>query len=200
MKNSKLKDLIFCALFVALVAVGVFIRIPVGPEIFTLQFFFTLLAGLLLGSRLGAMAVLVYILLGLLGIPVFAEGGGPGYILQPTFGYLVAFVLQAWLTGYLSRRLPVVSVGWVLAVNLAGMAVVYVLGMTAFYWVSVYVLKTSVAFWPFILYGGILQAPGDFCLCVLSAVVAVRCYRARLWLAMPAAKDAHQEHLQEKEA
>jgi biotin transport system substrate-specific component len=43
------------------------------------------------------MAVLVYILLGLLGIPVFAEGGGPGYILQPTFGYLVAFVLQAWL-------------------------------------------------------------------------------------------------------
>ena len=54
MKNMKLRELVLCALFIALVAVGAFIKIPVGTDIFTLQFLFTLLAGLLLGGRLGA--------------------------------------------------------------------------------------------------------------------------------------------------
>ena len=84
MGQLSLRELILCALFVALVAVGALIRIPVGTDVFTLQFMFTLLAGLLLGPRLGATAVAVYILLGLIGVPVFASGGGPGYILQPT--------------------------------------------------------------------------------------------------------------------
>src|SRR5574344_750761 len=89
MGNLKLREMILCALFMALTAVGAFIKIPLGGQIFTLQFLFTLLAGLLLGGRLGAKAVGVYTLLGLIGVPVFAEGGGPGYVFQPTFGYLI---------------------------------------------------------------------------------------------------------------
>ena len=54
--------MILCAMFVALVAAGAFIRIPVGTDVYTLQFLFTLLAGLLLGARLGATAVATYIL------------------------------------------------------------------------------------------------------------------------------------------
>ena len=99
----KLREMVLCALFIALVAVGAFIRIPVGTDVYTLQFLFTLLAGLLLGARLGAVAVGVYVLMGLVGIPVFASGGGPSYILQPTFGYLVGFICQAYLTGALVR-------------------------------------------------------------------------------------------------
>ena len=99
MKHMKTRELVLCALFVALITVGTFVRIPVGADVYTLQFLFTLLAGLLLGERLGALAVLVYIALGLLGVPVFASGGGPSYVLQPTFGYLIGFVVQAWLCG-----------------------------------------------------------------------------------------------------
>ena len=77
MKHMKTRELVLCALFVALITVGTFVRIPVGTDVYTLQFLFTLLAGLLLGARLGALAVLVYIALGLLGVPVFASGGGP---------------------------------------------------------------------------------------------------------------------------
>ena len=73
--------MVLCAMFVALVAAGAFIRIPVGTDVYTLQFLFTLLAGLLLGPRLGATAVATYILLGLVGVPIFASGGGPGYVL-----------------------------------------------------------------------------------------------------------------------
>ena len=77
MHNTHLRNHILCAIFTALIAIGAFIRIPVPVVPFTLQFLFTTLAGVLLGSRLGALSVTIYIVLGLMGVPVFAEGGGP---------------------------------------------------------------------------------------------------------------------------
>jgi len=182
MKNLKLKEMTLCALFIALVAIGAFIKIPIGTDIFTLQFLFTLLAGLLLGGKLGATAVGVYVLLGLIGVPVFAEGGGPGYILQPTFGYLVGFILQAAFTGVMSRRGQNITLYNMLAVNLGGMVIVYIFGLLYFYISSNYIIDAPIAIWPLILYSGILQIPGDFCLCYLAAFLSVRCYKANLWL------------------
>ena len=98
--RSKIKDLTLMALFAALTAVGAFITIPVPPVPFSLQIFFAILAGALLGSRRGAISVGVYVLLGLCGLPVFTKGAGLSYIFQPTFGYLAG-----WLSS-LDRRLP----------------------------------------------------------------------------------------------
>jgi len=97
MQTRNLRELVLSSLFVALIAIGAIIRIPLGSTVYTLQFLATLLAGALLGGRLGALAVLTYTVMGLVGLPVFASGGGPSYILQPTFGYLVAFMLQAYV-------------------------------------------------------------------------------------------------------
>ena len=180
--HLSLREMILCALFVALVAAGAFIRIPVGTDVYTLQFLFTLLAGLLLGARLGATAVAAYILLGLVGVPVFASGGGPGYILQPTFGYLIGFVLQAWYCGAASRRLASRSFRNLLAVNGVGMAVVYVVGISYFYFVSNYIIDAPIAVWPVIFYCGILQIVPDFLLCVAAAGLAVRLEHAGVWV------------------
>ena len=95
MKTFSLRELTFAALFVALIVIGTFVRIPVGGDYYTLQFLFTLLAGLVLGEKLGTLSVTAYVLLGLLGVPVFASGGGLAYLFQPTFGYLIGFILQA---------------------------------------------------------------------------------------------------------
>jgi len=105
MSKFTIREMVLCGLFIALITAGTFVRIPVGTDVYTLQFLATLLAGLVLGARLGAAAVGVYILLGLIGVPVFASGGGPGYVLQPTFGYLLGFVLQAYFCGRCSRRI-----------------------------------------------------------------------------------------------
>ncbi len=180
--HLSLREMILCALFVALVAAGAFIRIPVGTDVYTLQFLFTLLAGLLLGARLGAAAVLTYVLLGLVGVPVFASGGGPGYILQPTFGYLLGFILQAWYCGAASRRLSHRTFGRLLAVNGGGMAIVYLIGISYFYFVSNYVIDAPIAVWPVIFYCGILQIVPDFLLCVAAAGLAVRLEHAGVWV------------------
>ena len=84
-KKFTTRDLILCALFTALSAIGAFIRIPVPLVPFTLQITFTTLAGLLLGSKKGAISVAVYVLMGLIGIPVFTQGGGFSYVLKPMF-------------------------------------------------------------------------------------------------------------------
>ena len=94
-KKFTTRDLILCALFTALSAIGAFIRIPVPLVPFTLQITFTTLAGLLLGSKKGAISVAVYVLMGLIGIPVFTQGGGFSYVLKPSFGFLVAFIIGA---------------------------------------------------------------------------------------------------------
>lgn len=181
LKQLNLRELILCALFVALVAVGAFVRIPVGTDVYTLQFLFTLLAGLILGGRLGAIAIGTYVLMGLVGIPVFAAGGGPSYILQPTFGYLVGFIVQGWLTGVLARR-GAPTFRRVLGACLAGMAVVYVLGISYFYFASNYLIDAPIGFWLAIWYCGVLQVIPDFLLCLAATVAGLHCKRAGLWL------------------
>ena len=83
-KNTlKINDIVICGLFVALIAIGAFIKVPVPFVPFTLQTLFTTLAGLFLGGKKGFLCVFVYMILGLIGLPIFASGGGPGYIFQP---------------------------------------------------------------------------------------------------------------------
>lgn len=182
MKNLTIKEIVLCALFIALITAGTFVRIPVGTDVYTLQFLFTLLAGLLLGARLGALAVGAYILLGLIGVPVFASGGGPGYVLQPTFGYLIGFVLQAWFCGKYARKLSNITFRKILLVNAGGMAIVYLLGISWFYIFSNYVISAPIGLWAAIFYCGILQAGPDFLLCMAAAGLGLRCYHAGIWL------------------
>ena len=175
MQREKTKDMILCAMFVVLIAAGAFLKVPVPVVPFTLQFLFTMLAGLLLGPRLGALAVAVYVLLGLAGLPVFAQGGGLAYVVQPTFGYLIGFVLGTWVTGAIARRetgLP--GFGRLLGANLAGLAVVYLCGMLYCWVVTNYYLNTPMGLWALVLYCFLLAVPGDLFLCVVGAMAGRR--------------------------
>lgn len=167
--RSKTRELTFMAFFSALIAIGAFLRIPVSVCPFTLQLLFTTMAGLLLGSRLGGAAVWVYIALGLLGLPVFTNGGGPGYIFQPTFGYLVGFALGAQLTGKISAGAA--SFKKILLANFAGLAVVYLCGMIYYYLIGNFVIGQPIALWPLFLYCFLLAVPGDIVLCVIAALL-----------------------------
>jgi biotin transport system substrate-specific component len=86
--------------FSLLVALSAQIVIPVGPVPITAQTFAVLLTGALLGSRMGAAAIIIYLAEGAIGLPFFSAGrGGLGHLLGPTGGYLVAFPAAAFVTG-----------------------------------------------------------------------------------------------------
>lgn len=117
-------------LFAALTAVGAQIQtpLPFSPVPVVLSNFFALLAGLVLGPRLGATTQVVYLLLGVVGVPVFAGmRGGPQVLVGPTGGYLVGFILAAAAAGAL--RGSGVSAGRAIAAAVVGAALIYVTGV-----------------------------------------------------------------------
>ena len=110
--HHKLKtvDLAYIGLFSTLMMIAANITsfapfMVIGGVPITLQTFFSILAGLILGSRKGALACTVYMLIGLAGAPVFSRfSGGIGYILSPTFCFLLVFILAAYVAGLIVER------------------------------------------------------------------------------------------------
>ena len=151
-----------------------FIKIPVPVVPFTLQLLFTMMAGLLLGGKLGAVSVGVYILMGLLGLPIFAEGGGFAYVLKPSFGYIIGFAVASYVTGMIANRVPDPSYKRLLAANFIGLGIVYLFGMVYYYLMSNFYLGTPIGLWPLFLYCFILAVPGDILLCILGAFLGKR--------------------------
>lgn len=101
--ESRNRIIIFVSFFTALTAIGAFIKIPLPHIPITLQTFFVIMSGNMLGYKFGTLSQMLYLILGLIGIPIFAYGGGPGYVFQPTFGYLLGYPIGAFSIGVLLR-------------------------------------------------------------------------------------------------
>ncbi len=173
-----IRELSVGGLFAALIAGGAFVKVTLPtepfPMHFTLQWFFVLLAGLLLNRRLAGAAVGVYLLVGLLGVPVFASGGGPAYLLRPTFGYLIGFAVAAYGMAWLCENIRVLDYAKLLLVSVAGLLVYYGIG-ALYYWLVCRILIFQEITWQILLFQCFLLTVGeDFILCVAAASVAVR--------------------------
>ena len=121
--SRKTNNITRTALFASIIAVSAFIRIPIGPVPLTLQSTAVLVAGYCIGPVQGAAAAVIYTIVGLAGVPVFASGGGPAYVFNPTFGYILGFTVCAWLAGFLARfnkHGSVVIAYLIMAVSLSG--------------------------------------------------------------------------------
>lgn len=162
------RDLAAGALFAALIAAGALVALPLfGPVPFTLQVLFVLLAGLMLGARLGTMSVVVYLIVGLVA-PVYAQGAsGPGVLFGPTGGYLVGFVAAACLVGRLAERCQPRRFVSLVGIALAGLVPIYAIGAT---WLAVQLHAASAQA---VVWGGVLQfLPADAVKAALAAVAA----------------------------
>lgn len=168
------RDLVLTALFTALVAIGAFIRIPAPIVPITLQFASCLLAGLLLGSVRGGLAVTIYIVMGLIGIPVFTEGGGIFYVLKPSFGYLIGMAIGTFTCGFIARSGKKLSYTRMVAGALAAMLIVDGLGVLYMYLMYNYYLGTAMTFLKALYAGVAVFLPTDIMWCFLMSLVAYK--------------------------
>lgn len=166
-------SIVLCALFAGLIAIGAFLKIP-APVPVTLQMSFVLLTGMMLGSKRGAVSVLVYLLVGLTGIPVFALGGGLSYLLQPTFGYIIGFIPGAYLTGRIVEKADRATYRNYFVAGLAGLLIVYFVGVIYFYLLSRFYLNQQITLWYLLLHSLLLTLPGDVVFCGVGALLALR--------------------------
>lgn len=181
MKEKQLfsiRELTTGGLFAALIAAGAFIKITLPtepvPMHFTLQWFFVLLAGLLLNKRLAGASVGVYLIIGLVGVPVFASGGGPSYLIRPTFGYLLGFAAAAYLMAWLCEICRTLNFWKMLAVSTIGLLVYYGIGVF-YYFLICRLLISQKLTWQILLINCFLSTvAADFALCVAAVGVAAK--------------------------
>ena len=168
------ESMLWVALFAALTAAGGAVRIPTPPIPITLQTLFVYLAGSLLGSTRGAASQIIFLMIGLMGIPVFGSGGGPGYVLQPTFGYLIGFPVAAWVIGKSTPRNK--SGTWlkIIMANGLGCVVIHTTGVIYLYFCMQYILKTPISWSQALMTGVLIFLPGELIKIALSASLTRR--------------------------
>ena len=125
-----LQGMIYASLFGAGTAAGAYLIIPLPPVPITLQTLFLGLAGALLGAQLGALSQLIYLLIGIIGLPVFSGGkAGLGVLFGPTGGYLIGFVAGAWVIGALVNLKKNPGFLWAALALSVGTLVIYLFGV-----------------------------------------------------------------------
>lgn len=166
---------IYCGFCVALTAISGLIRIPFIPVPFTLQSSTVLVCAALFGPGIGTIGQIIFLILGLAGLPFFAQGGGPVYFLQPTFGYLLAFPIASYVVGRrLWSRHAIVNDKAIFLIFGLGILIIHSLGVGYLYLnINFFAGKSMTliqAFWS----GSIIFLPGEMIKIVFSVLLVRR--------------------------
>lgn len=173
-------DLTLGAVFVVLMMIGANIAfwIPAfkityasGEVPITLQTFFAILAGILLGRKLGSFSMIVYLAIGIAGVPVFAEmKSGAFQLISPTGGFLISFVFVAYVTGLICEKIGENNLSKYFLATIAGLIVNYVIGTPYMYLSLNHVIEVSISMKASIL----TMVPffiKDFCITMAMAAI-----------------------------
>lgn len=172
----KTRDLAYIALFAAIVAVlGLVPAIAIGPVPITAQTLGVMLAGSVLGARRGFLALLLFLVLVAIGLPVLPGGsGGLAVFAGPTAGYLISWPVAAFVIGLLTERLwSRYNLAWgVIANAIGGMVVVYLIGVPVLAGIAHLSLRAA------IVSGAVPFLVGDAVKAVVAAAIAVQVRRS----------------------
>lgn len=163
-------DIAECAVFTTLMVAGAFIKIPFPLVPLTFQTVISVLSGLLLGWKKGAISMAVYCFTGLCGLPVFTDGGGIFYVLKPSFGYILGFILAAFVAGIIAGGKN--SFKRYIAGALAAFIADYIIGIP--YCIAASHLLGVENLSGLLITGNLIFMPKDAGLSVLAAIIAWR--------------------------
>lgn len=138
----KIKKLILCSLFICLITAGAYIKIPLPAVPVNMQLPFVILCGILINRKDATVCTLVYLIMGLIGLPVFSLGGGISYILQPTFGYIIGFIPCTFIVRTLIDKKDITFKACLFSA-IAGAFAVHIIGLIYFLLLSRYYLHTE---------------------------------------------------------
>jgi len=164
-----IRDITHTGIFTALTSIGAFISIPIGPVPITLQTFFVLLSGIILGSKKALLSQISYVLLGLMGLPIFAGfSGGLQTIFKPSFGFLAGCIIAAYCVGKFIENKPKTIKNMSFSVMI-GTIIIYAIGLPYMYFILNIMLASNLTTIKILEIGMLLFIPGD----VLKAATAV---------------------------
>ena len=171
-----ISGLVLTALFSAFISAGAFITVPIGPVPFVLQNFFTLLAGLVLGPFLGTASVALFIIAGVIGVPVFSNNGSPmgiARLMGPTGGFYLGYLFSALVAGLVAgfpKQAEKIKVWRLVLAVVFGILVVYIPGLIRLKsFLETWPQTFAVGFYPFVI--------GDTIKAIIAGFIAPRLRR-----------------------
>lgn len=168
--DNKLRNMILAGLFAGLMVVGAFIKIPnpfLPAVMITFQLFFCVFAGLLLKPIYALASQLIYIVIGLIGIPVFSGGGGFDYVFRPTFGFLIGFAVAAYIIALLVEYMGELTFLKIFGAALLGATLNYAIGIVYMFMINGgSIVGLTVAMTPYYI--------KDTILVIIAAIAALR--------------------------
>lgn len=168
-----IKQMILTALFAALTAIGAFISIPIGPVPISLQTLFSILSGMILGSKLGPLSQIVYMTLGLIGLPIFTGGvGGLQAIYKPSFGYVLGFILGSYVIGKICEKEFKPPILKYIIASIIGTLAIYAIGVPYLYFILTKFLGKAMSFYAVLKTGFFVFLPGDLAKCAVAAIIS----------------------------
>jgi biotin transport system substrate-specific component len=172
-------DLVLVAMFAALMAIGANLTsfLVIGSVPITLQTLFSILAGALLGRRLGSLAMTVYLLVGLVGFPVFAQfSGGLRTFVSPTFGFLLSFILVAYVTGLIIEKSNKKNLSTFSIACFTGLIINYVLGTHYMYFAFQFIANLEAVSYQIVWSWMAAPLVKDIIVTMFAAILSTRIY------------------------
>ena len=144
----KTRNIAIMGIFLSLMVIGAYIQISLPTPFMvmhiTMQLFVSIIIGLCLPLKLSSMTLMTYIFAGVMGLPIFATGGGLYYIAKPTFGFILGILLCGMMCSFLYHRCHPKTIKDYFMIGLAGMSLYYISGIVYYFVMTRFILLTNV--------------------------------------------------------
>lgn len=181
-KHAKRREYLYAiammALSIAMTTIGAYISIPIGTIKITLQFLVTNTVCLLLGKKWGGLSIWIYILMGLVGLPIFSQfAGGLSYVLQPSFGFLIGFAVGGQVAAFVREKSGKDTYLTYFVSSLIDLMVLDVIGVVYGAIIMYGYMHSAMSVWKFLVAFLLPFIPIDIAKCALSALLCNRLYK-----------------------
>lgn len=174
----KTSDLTRVALLLSLLIISAQFSIPIGPIAISLQTFVVLIIGLILSTRQAVLTTVLYLVVGLIGLPVFTQAmGGPHSIILPSFGFILSFTPAVWGMSKVRNMNSTHQVNNYVIAVLLGNLIIYLVGIAYMAFILIVYLGNEMSFWKILSIGMLPFIPGDIIKSVLAISMAKRLNR-----------------------
>lgn len=166
----KISDLTRVALMLALLIVSAQFSIPIGPVAISLQSLIVLIIGLVLPKEQAVLTTSLYLITGLIGLPVFSQAmGGPHSIILPSFGFILSFIPAVWLMAKIREMNTKAKITNYFQAILVGNFIIYLIGIAYMSFIFIFYMGNEMTFWKILSIGMLTFIPGD----IIKSMIAV---------------------------
>ncbi|MBD5100805.1 MAG: biotin transporter BioY [Clostridiales bacterium] len=170
-RRSYILGIATSGIFIAFLIISAFINIPIGTIKITMQFLVANVCALMLGKKWGTISLVLYIVLGLIGLPIFSSGGGPAYVLQPSFGYMIGFTIGGFVAAWYREKRGKRNFSTYMIASIINMLIMDVIGTVYGAGIMYGYMHSTMGAWAFFWAFLVPFIPIDIIKCVISSMI-----------------------------